>query len=501
MDTNQRQERDIVYCHQCENEWFRDEHGLTCPQCQSDFTEIVEADNDPRDDEQHIPADTPPGLGGLHAPDPDEQDIENLRNSGMQWENTGPGTYRLRGTYRTDLPMGPGQQGQQGQGMGGGLMGLIGNVLQGMAGPQQQQQRQQGSPQPQGPTSPGRPASAPGSRSPDEQQQRGGGGTFVRHGHGPGFSYTIASSSGGGGNLFPRNANGPQPFQNQPDHIEQMLAQMFSNIGAVPGGPGGPGGPMGGGMRMGPGGPGGHPFHDDDGFMGGPMGGGPFIIGGAHGRTGGPHGIPAPLANLLSMFGPPGGVMGDAVFSQEDLDRVITQLMEQHQTGNAPGPASEAAIKALPTKEISKEDQGENGRAECSICMDVVEIGGTVTVLPCHHWFHHECIKAWLSEHDTCPHCRQGIMPKDDSNSTGPRDPHQEPLNDMRSPEYTRPAPPGAYPFPRMDSTGSGGGEGSPNMNRRNSTGSNRRRSNGGSGGMFSRMRDAFGGGGGGSRG
>jgi hypothetical protein len=34
-------QRDMVFCHECENEWFRDEGGLTCPDCHSDFTEIV----------------------------------------------------------------------------------------------------------------------------------------------------------------------------------------------------------------------------------------------------------------------------------------------------------------------------------------------------------------------------------------------------------------------------------------------------------------------------
>ena len=51
--------------------------------------------------------------------------------------------------------------------------------------------------------------------------------------------------------------------------------------------------------------------------------------------------------------------MGDAVYSQEALNRIFTQLTEQHQAGNAPGPASGAAIKALPTKQISEADHGE----------------------------------------------------------------------------------------------------------------------------------------------
>lgn len=101
--------------------------------------------------------------------------------------------------------------------------------------------------------------------------------------------------------------------------------------------------------------------------------------------------------------------MGDAVYSQEALDRIVTQLMEQNATSNAPGPASQQDIDALPRKEIGIEDLGSEGRAECSICMEEVNIGEKVTELPCHHWFHHPCISAWLSEHDTCPHCRQGI--------------------------------------------------------------------------------------------
>lgn len=33
--------RDIVYCHECQHEWYRDQHGFVCPECGSEFTEIV----------------------------------------------------------------------------------------------------------------------------------------------------------------------------------------------------------------------------------------------------------------------------------------------------------------------------------------------------------------------------------------------------------------------------------------------------------------------------
>ena len=45
MTSNQSHpaERELVYCHACTEEWYRDEHGLVCPRstCGSDAVEIV----------------------------------------------------------------------------------------------------------------------------------------------------------------------------------------------------------------------------------------------------------------------------------------------------------------------------------------------------------------------------------------------------------------------------------------------------------------------------
>lgn len=104
-----------------------------------------------------------------------------------------------------------------------------------------------------------------------------------------------------------------------------------------------------------------------------------------------------------------GGQLGDFVYSQEGLDRIVSQLMEQTATSNAPGPAAEQDINALPRVNVTEDMLGPEHTAECSICMDEVNLGEEVTMLPCKHWFHHQCVSAWLSEHDTCPHCRKGI--------------------------------------------------------------------------------------------
>ena len=126
----------------------------------------------------------------------------------------------------------------------------------------------------------------------------------------------------------------------------------------------------------------------------------------------GPAGGPTGTLDLFSqLFNPANARSGDHVWSQEAFDRIMSQLMEQNQQNGAP-PASEDRINSLPKKSIDKSMLGSDNKAECSICMESVEIGTEVTVLPCQHWFHFECIKSWLSEHDTCPHCRKPITPE-----------------------------------------------------------------------------------------
>jgi len=149
---------------------------------------------------------------------------------------------------------------------------------------------------------------------------------------------------------------------------------------------------------------------------------------GARGPGGQP---PNPLAALFgNLMNPANAQQGDVVYSQEAFDRIMSQLMEQHQSGGAPGPATEAAIHALPKKKVTDAMLDETThQAECSICMDNVTVGEEVVVLPCSHWFHFVCAEAWLKEHDTCPVCRAGITPKEGSRDTA-RAPTEEPLHD-----------------------------------------------------------------------
>lgn len=445
------QNNDLVYCHECENEWYRREHGLTCPDCHSDFTEIVEAGHDPRNDDLHIPADDPAEaeleeLRGHNpwadAADPDDGDIGGVGYGGRGGAGAGAGG------------LGGGFGGGAGGMQGGGLMGLLGNMIGGFGGAMQQaQQAQQGAPQ-------------------NQQPEQGGGGPRTRHIQGPGYSFTMTTSGGGGaaGNLFPRNAHQPQPFNGQPDQMDRMMQQMLTNIGVFPGLPN---------QHQ-------HPHHHDP---HNPHGGGPFA---------GPQNDGMFPANLFQLLGLPpgmaGGVHGDAVYSQEALDRIVTQLMEQHTSGNAPGPASSSAIESLPTRQITREDTGESSdTADCSICMDGVPLGAQVTVLPCKHWFHADCVRAWLQEHDSCPHCRQGIVAKD-SNAEGQtgqggrvRGEDEQPLHDQNAWQV-----PGAFPD---STTGGRGTRESPFTVPESSRGVRGSAGSSSAAGVFGRMRDAFGGG------
>ncbi|KAJ5720527.1 RING finger domain protein [Penicillium malachiteum] len=118
---------------------------------------------------------------------------------------------------------------------------------------------------------------------------------------------------------------------------------------------------------------------------------------------------PNPLAMLSALLDL--NRNGDAVYSQEELDRVISQLIDHNATGTAPPPAPTSAIHSLPRKKADQQMLGSDGKAECSICKDTVELGTEVAMLPCKHWFHFDCIEMWLTQQNTCPHCRRSINP------------------------------------------------------------------------------------------
>ncbi|KAL1899614.1 hypothetical protein Cpir12675_001383 [Ceratocystis pirilliformis] len=117
------------------------------------------------------------------------------------------------------------------------------------------------------------------------------------------------------------------------------------------------------------------------------------------------------VRELFSLIGTgPRGIYGDAVYSQEGLDRVITQLMAAESRTQGIRPTSEAALAKL--ERLKADDafiENHKKSLECTICLDQTKLGDDVIFMPCKHWFHDECLCSWLKEHNTCPMCRSTL--------------------------------------------------------------------------------------------
>ena len=366
-----RDGRELVFCHACENEWYRDQGGLECPQCHSDIVEVIDRNNDPRDSHLDLTASddevedlsrSPDALphNPLHrhnpwandVPDPDEGDIEHVAF------NPAPGIHFQRTTFRSTSPMG-----QNSRNAFPPLFTSFAGMLNG------------------GATTPG--------ASPHQSPF-----------HPPGAQRAQPSRYH---SPFPTNPPGNPPLRANV-HVYGAGDQSINNLHAV--------------MQT---------------MLASIQANGVHVNRETHGPVPSQaEGNPANpfdfiLQTLTHLHDPTRAAHGDAVFTDEALDRIISQMMDQQGgAGSAPGPATAAAIAALPRKQADKDMVGTDGKAECSVCMDAVLLGDEVTVLPCKHWFHGECVGAWLKEHDTCPHCRQGIMPKDGPvDATTPRSPEQ----------------------------------------------------------------------------
>lgn len=462
--------RDVVFCYECEHEWYRDEHGLTCPDCQSDFVEIVSAhttfdmvifdlhpsqtnhrlqvepDNDPRiafsPDEFPAPGSlrnsTPFDPG--NAPDPDIDDINDFHwmgfppRGGPSTQNADPGRAEANRNFQNTFS---------------GLLAANAGPRGGIQGGQWTTRT----------INFGRGRRISSGRAFGANTSRAG-------------TVTFTSST-----LYPRNASGPQPGAMPVENLANVLSSLFMGLEG-PGGPGGPGGPHGG-------------FVDPRGMPGMP-----------------PAGANPLGAFFNAIFNPASAQHGNFVYSQEALDRVISELMEQNAMGNAPGPASAEAMANLPKVKVTKDMMGDNGKAECSICMDEVHLDDEVSQLPCRHWFHEQCVKAWLGEHDTCPHCRKGIGELAEQRAQGTSRSSSSRHTSGRVAHYLLqwllyilihlgaarvPIPPN-YPMPSRRASGLGPTRSS----RRPSETSSRRTSEtghgGGGGGLLDRARSLFGG-------
>lgn len=361
------QGREVIYCHACENEWYRDEHAaLECPRCQGEVTEIISPENDPRIVEDEPPAfgRGPPVFDNYHESDsdPEEADIE-------QHVHRTPTGFFMHRTIRS---------GQGGQGANHqnelDVIQRFSDMLMEFNG---------GRPGRSGPDVlfPPIPPIAPAGQ---EHYPAGGGMPAITR-------TTFRRTPFGATSVTIINSGGPPP----PGGFNAIFSDMMNN-----------GGPPAGSNPTGadnPNGPNAQPGQGQPAF-------------------------PALLQGLLAMFlDPAGAAHGDAVYTQEALDRIVTQLMEQNQQSNGAPPASQEAIAKLGKKQVELDDLGLDGKAECTICIDELHVGDEVTVLPCKHWFHGECVTLWLKEHNTCPICRSPIEGGNRNNNNNSGSQQQQP--------------------------------------------------------------------------
>ena len=410
----------MVMCHACDNEWFNDEHGLKCPQCQGEAVEIVRPDifatqghltdiltaqitpdSDPRSEDfpsftdydrfgsPSMPShpQTPNPMNNHYPwedpPDPDHEDIDHVSFSpapGVHFERfTSVRTGGSRGGQRPGRTPADEVVGTLFQAFGGFMQGA--NNQNRPGGPPHARAtvftgNTRFNPTLFGP--PQSPLSPPHSPNQGSRYRRSFHGAWPDPHAGAGRNTWTAEER-----IFPQdlprgNGNASDPATG----IQAMMQTLFAQINhnhAVERGPAA--------------------GHQEAGGM-------PHVFG--------------PFDFLRSMLDPANAVHGDVAMTQEALDRIISQMMEQNGGSSAPGPASAAAIAALPKKRVDKTMMGSDGKAECSVCMENVELGDEVTFLPCKHWFHELCVGIWLKEHDTCPHCRQSITPPGQGAPNGP---------------------------------------------------------------------------------
>jgi len=357
--------REVVYCHQCNHEWYRDEHGLVCPQCEGEITEIITPSNDPRPIHEAPPPNPPASLhprplnnpwGVQDDSDPEEADIEEHISHGPGGSVTFSRVVRSSGpTFSTFTGRRPRNSRQENNGPDHVIRDFQ-NMIAGITGPG---------------FVPGR-AGRSGPETLFTQNPQGGFAFGAPRSAGPavvGGRFTFTSN----GPLRPRDVDGAQPGGPPVDELQTLLGTLFGPQGDAPGGSGGPAN----------------------------------------------RGLPNGLQGLFAaMLNPANARSGDAVYSQEALDQIVSELMEHDPASHGPGPASADAISALPKKLLDVKELGAEGKAECSVCMDDVFIGTEVVALPCSHWFHEACATAWLSAHNTCPICRKGITPDSASPSS-----------------------------------------------------------------------------------
>jgi hypothetical protein len=115
---------------------------------------------------------------------------------------------------------------------------------------------------------------------------------------------------------------------------------------------------------------------------------------------------------------PEENVKGPCQTDEERYEAIEARLVSKPVTAH--DLVCDQATAATPTPPEDEEDcdepvessQSPGNETECLICFEPFGVADIVSwSSACDHVSHHACIKAWLLHHDSCPSCRETILP------------------------------------------------------------------------------------------
>jgi len=96
-------------------------------------------------------------------------------------------------------------------------------------------------------------------------------------------------------------------------------------------------------------------------------------------------------------------------FEDGDEDDELQQSLDDYQP--PPQPLDQKIIESfvrIPARE-------EHTRENCPICQDSYALGQELSILPCRHVFHTDCVNNWFKEKSNCPCCRTNLSDQNEN--------------------------------------------------------------------------------------